>query len=172
MAVPGTVKAGKIAKAYGLQGSVHVILNPAANKRIQAGNPLFIELDGQRVPYFVEELNVVSDDQAIIKFEWIDDVEKAKTIAGNDLYLDPKSDPVRPPGNEGLQAITGYEAYDRSTGYLGKVTDFLEHELNPVILVDHHGRELMVPAAVEIILEVDQGKRTILFDLPEGLTSL
>lgn len=172
MAVSGSVKAGKIAKAYGLRGSVHVILNPAAAKRIQEENPLFIDLDGQRVPYFVEELNVVSDDQAIIKFEWIDDVEKAKSIAGSDLYLDPESDPVSQPGNEGLQEIKGYKAYDRSTGYLGTVEDFLEHELNPVILVDHKGRELMVPAAGEIILEVDHGKRTILFDLPEGLTSL
>lgn len=172
MAVPGSVKAGRISKPYGLQGSVHVILDPAVGDFIEPGDPLFIRLDGQRVPFFVEELTMVSDDQAIIKFEFIGNVEEAKSICGQDVYLDPRSDPVIPSGKKTLHSIRGYRSFDRNTGYLGPVTDFLEHELNPVLVVDHHGKELMVPAVNEIILEIDHRKKTILFDLPEGLTKL
>lgn len=172
MAVPGSVKAGKISKPYGLQGSVYVILDPVAGKRIEPGDPLFIQMDGQRVPFFVEELTIISDDQVIIKFEFIGNVEEAKSISGHDVYLDPGTDPVVPTGKASMHTVRGYRSYDRSTGYLGPVTDYMEHEMNPVLVVDHHGKELMVPAVDEIIVEINHRKKTILFDLPEGLTAL
>jgi len=172
MAVPGSVKTGKISKPYGLQGSVHVILDPVAGKHIKQGDPLFIHIDGQRVPYFVEELTIIAEDQAIIRFEFIDHVEKAKSICGCDVYLDQKTDPITPSGGESLHDVSGYRAFDQTTGYLGRITEFMEYDLNPVLLVDYHGRELMVPAVDEIILEVDHHKKTIHFDLPEGLVTL
>lgn len=173
MEFPGSAKAGRISKPYGIQGSVHIILDPVAGQRIQEGDPLFIQMDGQRVPYFVEELTVVSSDQAIAKFEFIDDVGKAKSIAGRDVYLDPDTVQDAPsPRSDELQVLSGYAAYDRVIGYLGTVTGLLEHDRNPILLVDHGGKELMVPAAGEIILKVNHRKKTIHFDLPDGLTTL
>lgn len=173
MESPGGAKAGRISKPYGLQGSVHIILDPVAGQRIQEGDPLFIQMDGQRVPYFVEELTEVSSDQVIVKFEFIDDLGSARSVAGRDVYLDPdKSQDAPSARSEEHQDLSGYAAHDRVLGYLGPVTGMLEHDRNPVLLVDHGGKELMVPAAGEIILKVNHRKRTILFDLPEGLTTL
>jgi 16S rRNA processing protein RimM len=172
MAVPANAIAGRISKQYGLRGSVHVILDPVAKKEIKEGIPLFIQIDGQRVPYFVEELTMLSGDQAIIKFEFIDDVEKARAVSGADLYLDTETDVRTGETGGGLRTLSGYRAYDRSIGYLGRVRDLMEHDLNPVLLIDHHGRELMVPAIPEFILNIDHRKKSILFDLPEGLTAL
>ncbi len=66
MAEPGGIKAGKISKPYGLQGEVHIILIPSTAKFIEPGTPLFIDLDGQRVPFFMESVDLVSDEQAIV----------------------------------------------------------------------------------------------------------
>ena len=51
MPVQGGVKAGKISKPYGLHGELNMILDPEAGKQIETNNPLFINIDGQRVPF-------------------------------------------------------------------------------------------------------------------------
>ena len=88
MLVPDRTKAGTISKPYGLRGEVNILLEPEAGKYIEPDHPLFIDIDGQRVPFFVEEVELVSADQAIVKFEFIESLEEAKKVAGCSLYFD------------------------------------------------------------------------------------
>jgi len=172
MPVQDGARAGKVSKPYGLSGSVHLILEPAAGELIEPGNPLFIEIDGQRVPFFIEDYEQVAADQAIVKFEFIESIEEARRISGCDLYLKGSWRlPGSSPGGE-FEKVTGYEAYDLTHGYLGKVTGYLHEEMNPLFLISHRGNEIMVPAVREIISKIDHRKRTIRFDLPEGLLGL
>ncbi len=88
MTVQGGVKAGKISKPYGLQGDVHIILIPVVAQKLKPGNPLFIDLDGQRVPFFMESVDLVGPEQAIVKVEFISSVEEARKLIGCDVYID------------------------------------------------------------------------------------
>ncbi|HDS07236.1 MAG TPA: 16S rRNA processing protein RimM [Bacteroides sp.] len=172
MVVPESIKAGKISKPYGLRGSVHLILEPVAGEQIHERDPLFIHIDGQRIPYFVEEWKRISDDQAIVRFEFIDDVALARSVSGCEVFLDPDRVQKSRLASGDDRDLTGYEASDRSAGYLGRVTGLMEHDMNPVLLVDHKGKELMIPVAGEIIIRVNHRKKTILVDLPDGLIDL
>ncbi|MEN8155751.1 MAG: hypothetical protein ABFS10_02280 [Bacteroidota bacterium] len=181
MAVQGGAKAGKISKPYGLQGEVHIILNPSVAKHIEQGNPLFIDLDGQRVPFFIESADLVSDNQAIVGFEFITSVEEARKVCGHDVYLDPakhfgsSGDPdgsEDPENLENRQKVVGYQAIDEKLGALGPVLEYLPNEMNPVWLIDYSGKELMIPAAEEFIKRINHRKQTLHLNLPEGLTDL
>jgi 16S rRNA processing protein RimM len=172
MAVPGGIKAGKISKPYGLQGEVHIILIPVAAKYIEPGNPLFIDLDGQRVPFFIQSAELVSDDQAIVELEFIDSLELAKKVSGCDVYLDPKHAPAIEGEEEEFRRVVGYQAYDLRLGDLGIVSEYLPSEMNPVWLIDYQGKELMVPATHGLIQKIDHRKQTLHLDLPEGITKL
>jgi 16S rRNA processing protein RimM len=172
MWVPGGAKAGKISKPYGLQGQVLLILDPGAGKHIEPHNPLFIQLDGQRVPYFVQEFDQISDDQALVKFEFIESIEDARKLTSCEVYLDPAQKQLTQDSSGQLSALVGYKAYDRDLGFLGKVTDYIHHDLNPVLLIDYGGKELMVPAVNPFIQLIDPKEQNIHFILPEGLTSL
>lgn len=172
MLFPDGTRAGKISKPSGLSGSVHLILDPSAGEFIEPGNPLFIEIDGQRVPFFLEEYEQVSADQAIARFEFIDSVEEARRISGWDIYLE-RSLRVKGSSSGGaFEKVPGYEAYDLKAGYLGKVTGYKHEEMNPLFLVSYRGDEIMVPAVREIISNINHRERTIHFDLPEGLLGL
>lgn len=172
MPVPGGTKAGKISKPYGLRGEVNIILNPVAGKKIDLKDPLFIEIDGQRVPFFMEEFDPISDDQAIIKFEFINSLEEAREICGCHIFLDQKYGSGSEVQEPDLAGVISYEAYDQQNDLLGTVAEYVHNEYNPVLIVDYKGKELMVPAVNEIIRQIDHRKRTIHFDLPEGLTEL
>ncbi len=172
MLVPDGVKAGKISKPYGLRGEVNIILEPQAGKNIEPDNPLFIEIDGQRVPFFVEEVELISSDQAIIKFEFIDSMEVARQVSGCMLYFDPSHQPESGSDQDDFLNLIGFTASDRKSGVLGTISDYLPHPMNPMFVIQSEGKELMVPAVMDFIEHIDSPKQSILFILPEGLTSL
>jgi 16S rRNA processing protein RimM len=170
--VQGGINAGTISKPYGLQGEVHMILNPLIAQTIKEGIPLFIELDGQRVPFFTETVEILSGDQAIIKLEFINNVGEARKVCGCRVFLDPAitqdiladpDDPVR---------VVGYRAIDKNLGLLGMIRDYIPGTLNPVWIIEYEGREIMVPAAGEFIINIDHESGSLYLNLPGGITEL
>ena len=172
MLVPDGAKAGKISKPYGLRGEVNVILEPEAGNYMEPDYPLFIELDGQRVPFFVEEVELVSKDQAIIKFEFIDSLEEARKVAGSSLFFDPSRVSMPEQEVKDMSSLVGYLATDKVLGELGMIEGYVAHDMNPVFIIDHLGRELMVPAVEEFIEQIDALGQKVHFILPEGLSEL
>ncbi len=172
MAVQGALRAGKISKPYGLRGEIHIILSPEGAKHIKTGIPLFIDLDGQRVPFFTESADLVSAGHAIVKLEFINSVEEASRVAGCDLYMDMAHDPETVSVQGELQHMVGYTAYDRQLGELGKIVEYLPSGMNPVWLIDFPGKELMVPATWQYILKIDHRALAVYLDLPGGITDL
>ena len=165
-------KAGRISKPYRLRGEVNTILEPQAGNNIEPDNPLFIDIDGQRVPFFVEEVELVSSEQAIIKFEFVDSLEAAREVSGCDIYFDMRHQPDPSDSGDEMANLIGYTASDRESGVLGHISDYLPHPMNPVFVIQSQGKELMVPAVMDFIDHVDPKEQSILFILPEGLTSL
>jgi 16S rRNA processing protein RimM len=172
MTVPEGIKAGKISKPYGIRGEVQIILIPFTAQHIIEGNPLLIDLDGQRVPFFMESVDLVSQDQAIIKFEFIDTVDEARKVAGCDVYLDTAHAPEPAKELVDLQKVVGYQAYDLKLGSLGKVMEYVSHEMNPVWLIGFSEKEIMVPAIKELVRKIDHSGQELHLDLPEGITEL
>ena len=171
MWVPLGAKAGKISKPNGLQGKVNLILSPEAGKHIETDSPLFIQLDGQRVPFFVEEYDQVTEELAVIKFEFIEDIESARNLTGCEVFLDPANESPSVKSHD-LTTLIGYQASDQKLGHLGPVEDYIDHKMNPVFLIDYQGNELLVPAVDKFIEQIDHKNKSVHFILPEGLTSL
>jgi len=172
MLVQEGAKAGRISKPYGLRGEVNTILEPQTGNYIEPDNPLFIDIDGQRVPFFVEELELGSNEQAIIKFEFIDSLEAARKVSGCNLYFDLHHQPGPSDTGDDLSNLIGFTASDSVNGLLGTISDYLPHPMNPVFVVESEGRELIIPAVRDFIKEINSGEQSIKFILPEGLTSL
>ena len=172
MLVPEGAKAGKISKPYGLHGEVNIILEPLAGNSIEPDNPLFIDIDGQRVPFFVQEVDLVSKEQAIVKFEFIDSLERAREVSGCFVYFNFESQPDSLKMGEDLARLTGYTASDKKIGPLGRIADYLPHPMNPIFVIQSENRELMIPAVQDFIEHIDPGEQSVLFILPEGLTTL
>jgi 16S rRNA processing protein RimM len=172
MLVPEGAKAGKISKPYRLRGEVNIILEPQAGNNIEPDNPLFIDMDGQRVPFFVEEVELVSKEQAIVKFEFIDTLEAARKVSGCSIYFDIRHQPEPIETGEDLAKLIGYTATDRESGLLGTIADYLPHPMNPVFVIQSESRELIVPAVEDFIDHINPEEQSIQFILPEGLTEL
>ena len=164
--------AGKISKPYGIRGEVQVILLPHITKFIKTGTPLFVDLDGQRVPFFIEEADLVARDQAILKLEFIESVEDAKKVSGREIFLDPAVRPNQDQVGDDPGMLIGYQVMDRTLGKLGEITGYRPGTMNPMWFIGTEGKEIMIPATREFIIDTDHGGRVVLLDLPEGITEL
>ena len=162
---------GVISKPHGLKGALNIIVNPFAADKIEKNNPLFIEIDGQRVPFFIQELQAtVSEDHLVVKLEFINSLEEAKAFSGLKVFLDIKEQ--KKFANSDLNRLIGYQAIDENKNFRGTVTGFIDHNLNRILVIDFNGVEVMVPIADEVLLSIDDSGKIIKLSLPQGLIHL
>ena len=69
-------------------------------------------------------------------------------------------------------SFIGYTVIDERHGELGKITDVDETTINVLLQIDHHGNELLLPAAEELITTADHENKTLRVSVPEGLLDL
>jgi len=165
-------KAGKISKPYGLQGEVQVILNPLIVKHIKSGTPLFIMIDGQGVPFFMKSVDLLADDLAHIQFEFIHTVEEAREVCGCEVFLDPKASKAMEGESEDPESVVGYLAIDQHLGALGTVKEYIPNPMNPQWSIELRGKEMLIPANADFVLEIKRKLKQIHFSLPDGLSEL
>lgn len=76
------------------------------------------------------------------------------------------------PGNCRGTFFIGFRMEDVHHGLLGEVVDVDITTVNTLFVVEQEGEELLVPAQEEFILGIDQEKKLITVELPEGLLNL
>lgn len=168
------LKIGKITKPHGLQGELAFHFETDIFDELEL--PYFIcEKDGILVPFFIEDYRFKNDETGLVKFEGIDDEKEAKNLVNADLYIARKFIPeeMDPVELEGSSFYVGYHILTKEKEEIGEITaidDSTENILFELSTPD--GEELLIPAQDEFIVEIDDKKRTITMDLPEGILLL
>ncbi len=160
-------KIGLITKPHGIDGNVIVRLDGAFADDIEPGEPLFVEIDGTLVPFFVEEIRPMGD-TAYLTFEFIRSAADADILRNRKLYADNEFLSRISPGMSPTSTLTGYLIKDENTGFTATVQDFIENPLNPLFLAVSAGKEFYIPAQEDLIRRIDRKKKILYMDLPEG----
>ena len=168
---------GYIAKLHGLKGEMQATITDTVFDDVK-NCPYFVcEMDGIYVPFFIKGYRFRSSETILLSFDDIDTQEKAELFCGKALYFDRKcfskkeEEQYDAEVEEDLGYI-GYTIIDKNLGPLGEITDINDQTANVLFIVDHDGEEIMIPAADDLVLEIDDEEQTILMDLPVGLVNL
>jgi 16S rRNA processing protein RimM len=112
------------------------------------------------------------NDRVVLKFSGYDDVETAKELVGVEFAV-PESERVPLPADhyydwelEGCTVKVG----DDSIGQVKSVLKTGGAEI--LVVTGNSGKELLIPLADSIVVEVDPARKTIVVDPPEGLLDL
>lgn len=170
------IQIGYTKKTQGYKGVLRMVIeNAYADDAINAG-ALFLEIDGRYLPYFVDEIEI--NKNSTVKFEEVDSKESAVKLTSKGIYLrqsdikEIKSLEVKP--NEDLQYsfLKGYQLHDVSLGLIGEIVDILEFPHQEMASVIHQEKELLVPINEQLIDNIDEFVKKVVFDLPEGILEL
>ncbi len=163
---------GKILKTFGNCGDVIVHLevdNPGHYKNLES---VFLDLHGERVPFFIASIAIRQNGKAVIRFLDFETAGDAESLAGLEMYL-PASQLPRLKGNKFyFHEVTGFRVTDKSKGDIGVIEGILDLPLQAVLRIRNGEKEILVPAVDEIIRKVDRKQQTILIEAPEGLIDL
>jgi 16S rRNA processing protein RimM len=163
---------GSISKSHGIGGQLMLRLNGDFADDIEPGEPLFVEVDEVLVPFFIEEVEAFPD-RAIVRLEFINSPLEAKKYIGKKVYLEKSilSDDADLTGDNGGFYI-GYTIMDKTSGIEGIIREFIDNPLNPLFLVANESSEFLLPVHSDYILNVDNKKKLLILELPEGLADI
>lgn len=163
---------GTLIKPHGYKGDLQIKGKPDLLDNIQIGDPLFISIDGQRIPFFVVDLfESGQPDRLVVKFEFIDDIDQARKYTTCDVYSDQKQTSADSPG-EKLSSMMGYILQDKLSGRSAEVSDYVASTENPILIIKFDQQEVMLPLNADYIESIDHKSQTITVSLPEGLIDL
>ena len=106
-------KIGRLGKVHGIRGEVSFLFDDDVFDRVEA-DYLVLDIDGILVPFFMEEYRFKSDANALVKFDGIDTVERAKELTGCDVYF-PRELSDDDNGHISWAEIVGYLLVDAET---------------------------------------------------------
>lgn len=158
-------KIGKLGKPHGVRGEVSMHFTDDIFDRTDC-DYLILRIDGIMVPFFMEEYRFRSEETALVKFCDIDTQERAAELTGCEVYF-PRDVAESDGGVPSYAAIAGFEIIDSVTGRNhGRIASVDDSTVNTLFeMLD--GR--LIPAAAELIEDIDTSARKIVMRLPEGL---
>jgi 16S rRNA processing protein RimM len=113
------------------------------------------------------------NDRMVLKFAGYDTIESANALVGYDFGL-PEAQRVQLSQNEFYDwELEGCSVEDKTGSVIGKVREVMKTGGVEILIVeDEARREILIPMAQPIVVEIDITRKKILIDPPEGLLEL
>jgi 16S rRNA processing protein RimM len=160
---------GEITRLHGYKGEVVLFVDadqPDAYAQLDA---ILIDENGALLPLAIEHMDDLGRGKFKVKFEGIASSAEASRLLKREVLLPLELLPPLEGKKFYYHEITDFMVMDANNGPLGKVSKVLEHPVNPILVVDCNGAEVLVPARDEFIDSIDRGAKMLRVNLPEGL---
>ena len=160
---------GKVISTHGNKGEIKVVPLTDSIGRFKDLVNVFIRKNDSREILKINRLRI-NKNNVFLKFESINDLNKAKMIVGSFLEIE-KSDAVElPKDSYFIFDIIGLEVYTNKNVFLGKVEDIITTGSNDVYIVKNRSnQEILIPAIHDVIKDIDLKKRRITINMVDGL---
>ena len=163
---------GKIAKKFSFKGEVLIYLDTDEPEEYQNMESIFVEINKNLVPYFIENSSIHKNDFLRVQFEDVKNEEEADYLLGSEVYLPlamlPKLD-----GNKFYyHEVIGFEIEDKTLGIFGKIVSVNDTAAQPLFEVLNGNVEMLIPMIDQFLVKIDRINKIVLMDLPDGLIQL
>lgn len=163
---------GKIAKKFSFKGEVLVFLDTDEPELYENMESVFVELNKNLVPFFIENSSLHKNNFLRVKFEDVDTEEDADAIMGCELYL-PLSFLPKLEGNQFYyHEVIGFEVEDQRLGVVGKIVSINDSTAQPLFEVLNGNVEMLIPMIDQFLVKIDRDNKKVVMNLPEGLVEM
>jgi 16S rRNA processing protein RimM len=159
---------GTLIKAHGYKGEMLLKGNPEVVRKLEIGIALFIEISGQRIPFFIEDFSTdTTGEKVFLKLEFIDSDFDARRYLSCEVYADFSID-VEKKSVFSLKDHIGFKVIDLNSKLEYLVTDFYDSPENPILVLERGKDQFLLPQKADYILRVDYEKNVMEVDFPDG----
>ena len=163
------LQVGAVTSTHGLAGEVKVIPTTDDPKRFKKLKQVLLDTGKDMLPLEVEHVKFFKN-MVILKFKGYDRIEDIMGFKGKNLYVT-RENAVRLKKDEYFIAdLIGMKVYTEDEAYLGELTEVITTGANDVYTVHmENGKDVLIPAIGQCILNVDVEHETMQVHLLEGL---
>lgn len=157
---------GKIVKPHGLDGFLSVMCEPHLLNFISLDLPVFLEIKGIPVPFFIDKFKILTDSNLLMSFSDYNTLEQAKRFVSCKVFID--LDTEVPLSYDDERQFVGYSIVDEKLGELGVIKDFIIKNQN-LFVIDADDREILIPIVDKFFEKIDVESKTIFMNIPDGI---
>jgi len=162
---------GKISRINGYDGSVIVRLEKFFLDNVPEMESVFLEINGKPVPFFISLSEYSGGDIFKMKFDGYESFEKVSEFTGCRVFLTTINE-------EDMQAdkpdsILGFKVISQNKNLIGTVKEIIQNPGNDLLnIISPEKKDILIPFHEDLIKGFDKRKKTIIVELPEGLTDI
>jgi len=162
---------GYIIKPHGLKGEVDIFIDSDFPDNYRKLESVFVSVRDSLIPFFIESIQIRGQ-KAIVKFEDVDAVEKAKELKSHTLHLPLTLLPALSGKKFYFHEVLGYLVIDKTEGEIGLIKQIFNYPNQDFIVIMKDEKEILIPINDEIISQVDRADQIIRVELPAGLLDI
>jgi len=162
------IQIGKIIKLSGHTGELIIYSPTLMNDFKDFTIPIFIEISGEKVPFYIEEMTYINKERTVVKFQYVNTEKKAQSLIDKYIFIvssNPTQDKMKFDWN-------GYLVIDENYGEVGKMSFVDENAKNPLMIILNGSTEILIPFREEFILGMDEKEKILVVNCPEGLLDI
>lgn len=165
---------GTITKTHGVTGQLNVVSEIRLSDPEDWPEWIFFDIDGGLVPFRTDPEGMIwrSEKQIIVAIKDCSDQGEALKLVGTDIWFPLEFKSLSERKEPEVSPMVDYILEDKSGHEIGKIDDYIDLPENPLFQIIVEGKEILVPARAEWIINVDPERKRIRMDLPDGLLDL
>ncbi len=160
---------GRIAKVFSVRGEVVVESLADSPERFRTVRAVFLGRDAETARPARVTKAVIQARGVRVALEHITDRTAAENIVGHFLFVDARHRVKLPRGRYFVHQLVGLTVLDQNGAVVGHVRDVLKLPAHDVYVIEHRGRELMIPAVKEFIRSIEPESGVLRVHLIEGM---
>ena len=166
------LRVGVITSAHGVRGEVKVFPTTDDNSRFKTLKHVLMDTGKEKIPLEIEHVKFFKN-MVILKFKGFDNKNDVEMWRQRDLLITRDQAVELAPDENFIADLIGLTAVTDEGVVLGTLTDVLQTGANDVYCVKmENGKELLLPAIKDCILNVDLEKQEMLVHVLDGLLDL
>ena len=160
---------GIISSTHGVRGEVKVFPTTDDMKRFKKLKEVLLDTGKETLTLEIEGVKFFKQ-FVILKFKGYDNIDDIVKYRGKSLFV-PRENAVKLQKDEYFIAdLIGLKVVNEDGSFTGVLKDVMETGANDVYIVEgEDGKEVLIPAIKDCILQVDFEKEQVLVHLLEGL---
>ena len=166
---------GHFNKPHGLSGEISATVDVELEV-FESLTCLVSEMDGIYVPFFVNASRPKTSETVLLTIDGIDNEQEAARLVNHEIFALKRDFRLESENMDAdgypLDYFIGFELKGSDGTTVGEIVDVDEQTENAIFIVEDNGKELLLPANDELIVEFDLGKKVIVMDLPQGILDL
>ncbi len=166
------LRVGVITSTHGIRGEVKVFPTTDDRKRFQTLKEVILDTGKEQKPLEIEHVKFFKN-MVILKFKGFDNINDVEIYKGNDLLVTRENAVKLGPDENFIADLIGLSVVTDEGENLGVLKDVMQTGANDVYVVERqNGKELLLPAIKQCILNVDLDSGKITVHMMDGLLDL